>query len=233
MKFSRFEFKFAEERVVATKFVNSFGDYLVPDSYSHSGPYRVDSIYFDCHSLKDFNDKQNALLVRGKCRLRAYGNIFDSNNVFLEYKGKQGDFVTKERILLNEISLKRVLQGIPLSDALGDQLLEFSPKIIKEVVRRPTLRPLSIVSYDRAAFFFKHDQRIRMTLDTNIMSSSFKPYYKKLDLSNMRGGKSVIELKFLKALPVFVNDQIKHFGLSRVSNSKAEFSFSENSIRWC
>jgi len=232
VKFSRFEFKFSEERVVSSKFVKVLSPYLHLDPFSQNGSYRVDSIYFDCHALKDFRDKQNALLERGKFRLRSYGNITSQKVVFLEYKGKLGDFVVKDRIQLTRRMVDDILQGIPLVNVLEDRILEFSPKIIKELINRPTLKPLTIVSYDRSAYFYIHDDRVRITHDTHVVSGPFSPSYRRKDLNSMRGGRSVVELKFLNSLPAVFNQHIKHLGLSRVSNSKAEFSFTENNINW-
>lgn len=232
MKFSRFEFKFSEELVVAQKFIKTLMPYLQLDPFSQNGSYRVDSIYFDCHALKDFRDKQDALLARGKFRLRSYGNITNQKDVYLEYKGKVGDFVIKDRIQISRNLVDEILMGIPLIDVLGDRVLDFSPVIVKELIKRPTLKPLTIVSYDRSAYFYIHDDRVRLTHDSNVSSASFSPYYKRKDLNPMRGGRSVIELKFLKSLPSIFNQHIKYLGLSRVSNSKAEFSFTENFVKW-
>lgn len=48
----------------------------------------------------------------------------------------------------------------------------------------------------------------------------------------MRGGKSIMELKFEKDLPKIINETIKQLNMTRVSNSKAEFSFEENAVHW-
>ena len=97
---------------------------------------------------------------------------------------------------------------------------------------RPTLKPLTIVSYDRTAFILKIDDRIRLTIDSDIRSKRYVGPYNRKDLFSMRGGLSVMELKFEKDLPKIINEAIKKLDMVRVSNSKAEFSFEENAIHW-
>ena len=232
MKFERFEFKFSEEHVKLIDFINRIDFSMKKDLYCANGPYTVDSIYFDCKSLKDFHDKQNALLVRGKFRLRAYGNIFHAKKVFLEYKGKQGDFVIKERIEISSEKVKMILNGSPISTILGRDIKGFSYSVMRELLMRPTLRPLTVVSYNRAAFIFKIDERVRLTIDSDIRSKKYVGLYDRKDLYSMRGGKSIMELKFEKDLPKIINETIKQLNMTRVSNSKAEFSFEENAIHW-
>ena len=232
MKFERFEFKFSEEHVKLIDFLNRIEFSMKKDPYCADGPYTVDSIYFDCKFLKDFHDKQNALLVRGKFRLRAYGNIFHAKKVFLEYKGKHGDFVIKERIEITSEMVKMILNGAPISTILGKNINGFSYSVARELLMRPTLKPLTIVSYDRTAFILKIDDRIRLTIDSDIRSKRYVGPYNRKDLFSMRGGLSVMELKFEKDLPKIINEAIKKLDMVRVSNSKAEFSFEENAIHW-
>jgi len=231
MKLERFEFKFAVESVIAEKFYNDISNFINYDSHSKKGFYRVDSIYFDDHVLKDFHDKQNALLKRGKFRFRAYENFSRSKKFFLEYKGKHGDFVIKERITIGKDIVQKVLNGNYIN-SFYNYLIDkkMTPEIIAEFIKRPTLKPLSIVSYQRSAFIDKNNPNVRITFDKNIKSSSFIKNYNDYSLHMMRGGLTIIELKFERELPTYMHNAIKNFEFQRVSNSKAEFSFSENNI---
>ena len=71
-----------------------------------------------------------------------------------------------------------------------------------------------------------------MTLDSDIRSKRYAGLYDRKDLYSMRGGKSIMELKFEKDLPKIINETIKQLNMTRVSNSKAEFSFEENAVHW-
>ena len=234
MKFKRFEYKFIVDPVIALKISADLLNDMEIDSYAKcTSGYNVHSIYFDDFYLNDFRNKQDALLIRGKFRLRSYKNISQSNkNVFLEYKGKYGDFVIKERQIISENIVNEILSGVPIFSFFNDISKDFSYYVLKDLFLRPTLKPLSIVTYDRLPMVDKMDSRVRVTFDTNIRSSVFMKNYSNFSLRPMRGGNTVIELKFHKDLPRFLHLMIKKYNLQRLSNSKAEFSFVENGIRY-
>jgi len=228
--FKRYEFKFLADEYLLEAFISSFGEALQRDAnfYEPIG-YRVDSIYFDCIQLKDFFDKEEAILKRGKFRLRGYDNLFRSARQLLEYKAKFGDFVHKERIPISHSEFEYILDS-----SLFDFGLKIAsnclPAQIREILSRPTLLPRTIVSYYRKAYFFAGDSRVRVTVDTNIRSGLFARPYRRGDLYSFRGGLSVLEIKFEKHLPLLLSQRIKEFELERQSNSKAALSFSENRI---
>ncbi len=234
MKFERFEYKFIVDPVIAGKISSDLANDMEVDSYAKcTSGYDVHSIYFDDFYLNDFRNKQDALLIRGKFRLRSYKHISQFNkNVFLEYKGKYGDFVIKERQIISEIIVNKILSGVPMFSFFNEISANFSCHVLKDLLLRPTLKPLSIVTYDRLPMVDKIDKRVRVTFDTNIRSSVFMKNYHNLSLRPMRGGHTVIELKFYKDLPRFLHLIIKKYNLQRLSHSKAEFSFVENGIRY-
>lgn len=234
MKFERFEYKFAVDPTIAMKIRFDLASSMELDTNAKiKSGYSVHSIYFDDIYLNDFRNKQDALLVRGKFRLRSYNQITPLNkNVFLEYKGKYGDFVIKERQIISENILDSLLSGTPLQSYYNNLSENFSFTVLKDLILRPTLKPLSIVTYNRLPLVGKIDNRIRVTFDTDIRSSGYNKNYTNFSLKPMRGGLTVIELKFCKDLPSFLHNVIKKYNLQRLSHSKAEFSFVENGIRY-
>jgi hypothetical protein len=229
--FSRFEFKFVEEAQKLCDFMASLSDFIEYDENSKGldNGYRVDSIYFDCSRLKDYADKEEALFKRGKFRLRSYGNIFTTDPVFLEYNGKIGDYVAKERLSLSRVDTNVIL-NTSMFDFFSKRLWSWQKDIVKEGLFRPTLYPKTIVSYYRKAAFFAYDRRVRLTLDTNVRANQYKKSYHREGLFPLRGGLAVLEIKFDKKMPMVLNERIKSFGLARKSNSKAALSFSENHL---
>jgi len=234
MKFERFEYKFAIDPTIAQKIkFNLTSNMEIDTNAKNMSGYNVHSIYFDDIYLNDFRNKQDALLVRGKFRLRSYDQITPLNkNVFLEYKGKHGDFVIKERQIISDDMLDNLLSGTPLQSYYNNLSKSFSFDVLKDLILRPTLKPLSIVTYNRFPLVGKTDNRIRVTFDTDIRSSGYNKNYTNFSLKPMRGGLTVIELKFYKDLPNYLHNVIKKYNLQRLSNSKAEFSFLENGIRY-
>jgi len=225
--FKRFEFKFAQEKYILDEFMKAAKEYLLPDTNSEAAPYRVDSVYFDCKDYHDYHDKVNGNLIRGKFRVRSYGNIEQSKSIFIEYKGKNGDFVNKIRVPITLDDYHEIIKS-SIFDFELKNFLPFPKYILSEIYRRPSLQPKTIVTYERKGFFYMWDSRVRITIDTDIRSCAFSEVYSHNEMFQMRGGLSVMEIKFENNLPLVINEKIKEFNLLRVSNSKAEFSFSEN-----
>ena len=161
--------------------------------------------------------------------MRAYGNVFKENEVFLEYKGKHGDFVFKPRLKLSRQHLETILKQSLWEFAITKDW-RFDYAISKEALTRPTLSPKSIVSYFGAPYTYLLDHHVRITLDSAIKTGPYKQNYDRNNLNLFRGGRSVLEIKFRNSLPVVIHHAIKEFNLQRQSNSKAALSFSENGI---
>ena len=141
---------------------------------SDFGSPRVQSLYYDTENFALIRASLERPAYKEKLRLRAYGEPGTLSASFLEIKKKYRGVVYKRRTTL---PLREAMEGL----ALG-RLPESAGQVGREILwmnSRYGLRPASVISYDRDAWFSEREPGVRITFDRNL---SFRAHT--LDLSS-------------------------------------------------
>ena len=145
------------------------------DPYSAARPrneYTVRSLYLDTSRFHFYHEKLEGLKERKKLRIRGYNEFSPTVPVFLEIKRKTGSAVTKQRSTLSYQNLlpffetgevEKYVSALPEHEEARSNARCFLFHF-----HRQALRPSVSVIYEREAFFFKFDHRLRITFDKNL-----------------------------------------------------------------
>ena len=78
------------------------------------------------------------------------------------------------------------------------------------------------IQYERRPYTSNYDLNFRVTFDDNINSSTYTNFYpnSKRNLISNYPGKTILELKFFRRIPVFFHKIIQTYNLTRISVSK-------------
>jgi len=224
--FSRFEFKYLipEALIPAIE-----GDLLAAGMKKDSAgnPYTVTSLYFDTPYFSDYNDKSGGFLRRKKVRARIYGqslNALASPGIWLELKEKYDMRIFKRRVAITREEWQKFPYLLQNPRELLGRFGQPEQKIFSEFrfeMLRGTRIPSVIVSYNRKAISkIIAGQKIRMTLDYGLKAA--RP---SLDLETRHSRKvmpgwGVLEVKYERFLPAYVNILIQKYSLQRDAYSK-------------
>lgn len=198
------------------------------DKYASIRPqkeYTVRSIYYDNKELDFYYEKLAGLKNRRKLRIRGYNEPGIKNIVFLEIKCKNESFINKYRSMLyyenlNDLLFTGDLQSYILKKGNGS--IENANRFFFHLNRK-RLKPVSLVVYDREAFFSKFDSNFRITFDKNLRYSSFPSIddlYREDILKKAMKKYFVFEIKFYRGYSEHLHKIIRQFELVRLSVSK-------------
>jgi len=227
----RLEYKY----IVPTHKMKILREQLFPfveyDPYSNideSGEYTVKSIYLDSKKFKDYQDKCDGIYKRKKIRIRGYNSITSDSKMFLEIKKKIGSHIYKNRSHIQFSELKGFLESKSLDSIKSKNNISDAEKFLYYYVKG-ALNPITLVTYEREAFFSKFDKSLRITFDKNIR-------YKKAEncdilfsehSNTIQSDFFVLEIKFTKGFPDWLQEILKTLNLKRGSFSKYTTSVDE------
>lgn len=227
----RLEYKY----IVPTDKMGKLRQLLLPfleyDPYSNideSGEYTVKSIYLDTKKFKDYHDKLEGIYKRKKIRIRGYNRITHDSKMFLEIKKKIGSHIYKNRSRILFSELKGFLENKNLDSIESNKNCSDAEKFLYYYVKG-SLNPITLVTYEREAFFSKFDKSLRITFDKNIR-------YKKADncdvlfsehSDSIQSDFFVLEIKFTKGFPDWLQKILQSLNLKRGSFSKYTTSVDE------
>ena len=140
------------------------------------------SIYFDNHNFDLYQDKVEKSTAGDSVRLRWTGQLADKPEIILEKKNVGDDIESKDiRIQIKEKYVKSFLKGEyklekqiqRLEDRLGadaEEVKSFKANVqeIQSFIKDKDLEPVLRASYTRTAFQIPGDDRIRVSLDTDL-----------------------------------------------------------------
>lgn len=174
----RIEYKYLLSDRLLEKLHKLFIPYMIHDKYSAQRPdqeYTVRSIYFDTSRFSFYHEKISGIEKRKKIRIRGYNNYFKDALVFLEIKRKMGPSISKNRASIYYKNLSDLLEtGEIMTNIFPHPGLKTSYENTKKhlfYIYNLNLKPVIKVIYEREAFFFKFDQKWRITIDKNLRSS--------------------------------------------------------------
>jgi hypothetical protein len=226
----RLEYKF----LVPVSKLNDLRDALRPfvfiDEYADreiEKEYTCRSIYYDTAKMDDYHDKLAGIKLRKKLRIRGYNQPGEDSVVFLEIKRKNENHISKNRapllysnldVLLETQNFEEyLLKKKNFVDAVKDASNFFYFYKLKNY------SPMVLVTYEREAYYSKHDSTLRITLDKNLRSlplPKISNLYDESTLKKAMPNNFILELKFFSGFPQWLQKIVQRFELKREAISK-------------
>lgn len=178
--------------------------YMNSDAYNKDGKtYSICNLYLDTESDELIRKSLEKPFFKEKIRLRSYGKVSLTDNVFLESKKKFDGVVNKRRttFVLQDAYEYFENGNIIENPQMNKQVM----KEINYIMNMYNLKPRVFISYDRLAFFEKNNSDFRLTLDTNIQTrrDNLRLDYDIYGNQLLQPGQWIMEAKAFKAFPLW------------------------------
>ncbi len=178
--------------------------------------YTVSSLYFDDLRNSNYIQSLDGNPERTKYRIRIYNNSFDT--IKLEVKRKRYNRAIK---YVSEISIEEtqcLLRGDEIDDRNGADRSRF---LFNMGIKRASLRPRVIVTYDRNAYVHE-EGNCRITFDRGIRASNYVDLFgqENLTYDYLREGGAVLEVKYDEFIPRILTQTLQGNHMNQTSNSK-------------
>lgn len=125
------------------------------------------SVYLDSDDLISYHNRINKIEGAKLIRLRWYGDIKNSENIFIEQKvhheGWTVENSTKERVSVDKNKIDDIFKNANCDTYDNDLVKE-----IKNTINNLSLKPYLITQYLRFAFQDENNDFIRISIDTNL-----------------------------------------------------------------
>lgn len=182
-----------------------------------TGAYHICSLYFDDYDNRCYYENENGTDLREKFRIRIYNR--STSRIMLECKRKERGKTLKTSCQLTERQARTLIKGKWLPD-LANQPPILQKLTVKMMLYR--MRPVVIVDYERFPFVYPGGN-VRITLDTNIVSSSktdlfFDPHLPKRPVLPV--GQHLLEVKYDEYLPDQIYRSLQLNNLQQTAFSK-------------
>lgn len=227
LRFERFEFKYLLDMATCQDIRRRLAHFMAPDPKTGGVPhgfYEVISLYYDSPRFYHYWEKIDGIPRRKKIRLRRYrinGKEF-SPDIFFEIKRKFDAVILKDRLVLNSGECTAFLRdgsadALPATDIYTKRVCD-EYRFDKGV---RCLAPKILVVYSREPYVGKYDKNLRITFDFGIKAKNTNDLFA-LDgeFTDVSGTNIVMEVKFRRALPFYIEKIIQEFALVRVAYSK-------------
>ena len=193
--------------------------HLLPlDSHvAQTGSYCIRSLYFDDYDNRCLKENENGTDPREKFRIRIYNG--SAEKISLECKRKERGKTHKTSCPLTQEQTRQLMAGKVLPD-IGSQPPLLRKLTLQMMTRR--LRPVVIVEYCRIPYVYKNGN-VRITLDTNIVSSSAVETFLDPRISGrpvLPVGQQLLEVKYDEYLPDFIYRSLMLPNLQQTAFSK-------------
>jgi hypothetical protein len=192
------------------------------DNCHNNLSYKVRSLYFDNFDFKCVEEKLAGEKYRSKYRLRVYNNNFD--NIKLEVKIKNNSISFKKSFKVDKDFCHKLINNYDLNiNEITNQ--ELKNQII--YMKHNWYKPMSIINYERDAFFYSKDF-LRITFDKKMTTE-----LSNLDFFNLNCQKQkiflndlvVMEVKFKNYIPKFIVEIFQNYNIARSAISKYVLSY--------
>lgn len=215
MNFERCEIKYLLSPTQYQELRKALKERVEVDQY---GKTTICNVYFDTPDSRLIRESLEKPVYKEKLRLRSYGAPGDNDRVFLELKKKFKGIVYKRR------------EDMSLCQAEAFLYHGRRPRGSSQVVREidwfltyyDKILPAMYLSYERTAMYGQEDQGLRITFDENIL-------WRMKELSLKKGcwgqpllgpGQCLMEIKILKAMPLWLGKALDELKIYPVSFSK-------------
>lgn len=185
------------------------------------GGYFIRSLYFDSIDDEALFDKNSGIYKRAKYRLRLYDP--KSEKLKFEIKNKINNQILKETAIISKKSAQEIIRGN------YEELLRYNNEILNRIYgefKTKIYRPKVIVDYIREAYLYDNFN-IRITFDKFLRSSvtNLEIFNKELQtIPLFFEPKMILEIKYNKYLPSFIQDMLQIEGFERAAISKYALS---------
>jgi hypothetical protein len=177
---------------------------------TRGGAYHTTTLYLDTAELDVYH--RTPSFRRRKFRVRRYGHM---PWVYLERKTKFGDRVSKRRARIPEIEIER------LGNTFGDP--SWAGSWFLQRISAKRLLPAFRIAYDRTAYVGAcAEGPLRLTIDRNVCGNPFGQWLvsDSGDSREVLPSKAILELKFLRAMPLPFKDLVQTTRLNPAIVSK-------------
>lgn len=226
--FTRFEYKYLLKPKQAREIAEFLSPYLEVDSYvdtNEGNTYTVRSLYFDSPGFRCYHEKIAGLSNREKFRLRTYNYDHTQAPIFLESKRKNCRRGMKDRVLVDENTLKAIIERDHSAIDTGN--LPVDEKSVLDGLFfhmfAKAYFPVILVVYEREPYMCPHEDRIRITFDKNLRAMPFPQVgeiFTESHLEPIIEDRIILEIKFDHHLPRWIGDLTTIFGISPQAMSK-------------
>lgn len=181
------------------------------------GMYKIRSLYFDDMYDRCYYENEDGVCPREKYRIRIYNG--QSDVIHLECKRKIKNMTQKEMCPLSH-------EQYEILTSKRDQMIspEF-PKLMQTLlilIKTRLMKPKLIVEYDRCPFIYR-DGNVRITLDSNISSSSKTGAFLEKKVQGrpiLPVGTQLLEVKYDSLLPDHIYQILQLDNMTRTAFSK-------------
>jgi hypothetical protein len=200
--------------------------FLEPDKHARAsgGRYVVRSLYFDTPNLRFYYDKLEGNSCRLKVRIRRYESADDRHaRWFFEVKRKYHNACVKSpRVAFTDEILENHLRdhGTIRLNELVAMIHGGRPTKSHADLWALPLQPTVLLSYDRHAFTDPYGSRLRVTLDSDYRARFSADPYRSLRPWDQIAVSGVMELKFERAIPFWLEALVRKYRLQLASTSK-------------
>lgn len=198
----RHELKYRIDRLQYDVLRKNLATVLEPDPHMETnGRYHIRSLYFDDFRNSAFWDKLAGVYKRKKYRIRIYNH--SDTVIKFERKTKIQNFILKETVRITRAEADRIIAGDVdfLADSKDRLLRDFYQEH-----RCNLMRPVSVVEYDRVAYFHPVGN-VRITFDTGLRMGLGSISFFNCDICTMsiiRESDVILEIKYDEVLPQFI-----------------------------
>lgn len=228
MQRQRFELKYVVSEHVALGVRDFVSSYLELDAHGATRPnlsYPVHSLYLDSPDLALYRATINGEKNRFKLRVRFYENAED-RPVYLEIKRRINNIIRKKRVAVSRAQVHEVVEGhMPSPGELLTPAAE-SVDALEAFCRyaaKLRARPQTHVRYLREAWVADGSNKIRVTLDREVMGERRCTIDFSTELERpvrVFGDRVILELKFTDRFPEWMRELVRAFDLRQSSVAK-------------
>ena len=213
--FERYEIKYILTKEQRKALCDLMVGKMKIDKYGHT---TIRNIYYDTEDYRLIRNSLDKPIYKEKLRVRSYGRITKTDDVFIELKKKYESIVYKRRIALPEyITTDWLVKGKiqPVNSQIADEIEYFKNYY-------EGLKPAVFLSYEREAYYPTEPGDLRVTLDSNLIARDY-------DLTLLNGvyGENIIdrdltvlEVKVSGAMPTWLIRFLNDNGIRKTSFSK-------------
>lgn len=194
------------------------------------GLHQISSLYYDTKSYDFALAPLFNPSFKEKFRVRSYGQASKDKDIFLELKKKFKGITYKRRISQNFSLFEENFPQLSCEENFSSLQIK---KEIEYFVKKNSLEPKILISYDRLAFQQKNDENFRVTFDFDI---KFK--LEDLDLTKENSGQKVdeklevlMEVKAANSYPLFFTQLLSKYKIYPSSFSKYSTTFQNHILK--
>jgi SPX domain protein involved in polyphosphate accumulation len=221
--FCRREKKLLVDNELVPILKQAFLQHMHPDKHNKDGlPYVISNLYFDNDSDDSIRHSISKPPYKEKLRLRVYGwNPTKDSEAFIEIKKKLNRVGTKRRAILTLGQAEEYIATGKHPDGLS----YLDEQVLREIDYYLSVThavPKVYISYQRNAYHGIEDHSLRATIDTDILTrrENLSLDHERYGTPLLPPGKTLLEIKFSGALPLWFANLMSEHHLSFGSFSK-------------